>query len=472
MSTAGWPLNALELPMRGTTPRVAVLGLARSGRAAARLLASRGVELELLDRTEPKDEGGELAALVRGGAALRVGPHDPAWLGHYDLLVKSPGIPPTVPFVATAIERGVPVVGELEIAWLATKGPTFAITGTNGKSTTTAWAGDMMRRAGGPVQVVGNIGRPYSEGVLEDPAATFVIEASSFQIQDSRSFAPRAAALLNFTPDHLDYHRDLAEYREAKLSLFDRLDPSSTAVVGPDDALADAVRRRSSARILRFRLEDRGDEGGFVRDGALHLRLHGREVKLIDAAEVSLPGPHNQENALAAALGCVALGAPIDAIRTSLGSFSGLPHRLEPVAVVGGRRFINDSKATNTDSLAVALRAFPQPVVLIAGGRDKGQDFLPLAPLVEERVAVLVLIGEGADRIEQAWRRGVKTIRAASLSEAVDRAFAAAASGQVVLLSPACASFDMFQNYEDRGERFREEVLRLRRAHPEEKAHA
>lgn len=467
-----WPLDALGLTPRGERPRAAVLGLARSGRAAARLLLSRGVKIELLDLKLDPAAQTEIDELVAGGATLRIGPHDPSWLDAYDLVVKSPGIPPRVPFLIEASRRGLVVIGEVELAWLAARGAVLAITGTNGKSTTTAWAGDMLARAGIAVQVGGNIGRPFADCVLADPTACFVIETSSFQIADSKSFRPRVAALLNFTPDHLDYHADLAEYREAKLSLFDRMGPDDVAVIGPDDTLATEVALRSAAAMTRFRLEDRGEEGGFLRDGMLLLRRAGEVSPLVPAGEVSLPGPHNLENGLAAAISSAILGAPTEPIRESLRRFSGLPHRLERVATVRGRRFVNDSKATNTDSLSVALRSFAEPVVLIAGGRDKGQDFAPLRPLVEARVETLILIGEGAPRLEAAWGGKVRSVRAGSLREAVETAFAAARSGQTVLLSPACASFDMFRNYEDRGARFREETLRLLELYPEEHSDA
>lgn len=468
--------DGLALRPKQDRPRVAVLGLARSGRAVARLLSegTTDVDLELLDLNPPRDahdpEGdqrivGELDRLVARGAKLRIGPHDPSWLDHYDLLIKSPGIPPRVPFVAAALDRGIPVVGEIEVAALWAEGPAFAITGTNGKSTTTAWAGDMLRRAGKRVEVCGNIGRPLAEAVLENRLGPFVIELSSFQIQDSPRFTPAVAALLNFTPDHLDYHADLTEYREAKLSLFRRLPAGALAVFGPDDtlaaeAVADPRQGKHGPRVARFRLEDRGEPGAFVRDDALWLRDANGELRLLDAREVSLPGPHNLENALAAACGARELGAPVAAIVDSLRGFGGLPHRLELVGEIEGVRFVNDSKATNVDSLAVALRSFERPVVLIAGGRDKGQDFAPLAPLVRERVATLVLIGEGAERIGAAWT-GVPALRASDFSEAVRRAFRAATPGQTVLLSPACASFDMFRHYEHRGDCFREEVGRL-----------
>ena len=458
---AAWPLGPLGIAARGQVPCVGVLGLARSGVAAAQLLHSRGCEVELFDLSIPEEHAGEVGALQEAGAVPRFGPHDPAALGHLDLLVKSPGIRADIPFLTAAARLGVTVISELELAFLAARGPVLAVTGTNGKSTTTAWAGDMLREAGLPVQVVGNIGRPFSQGVLEDPDAAFACEVSSFQLEDVRTFRPRVALLLNFTPDHLDRHGSLENYLTAKLRLFDRQEASDVAIVGPDDALAAAALGRGLGRRARFAREDRGGDGAFLADGMLVLRRGNEVTPLVAHKHLALPGPHNLENALAAALGAAALGASPEAIARSLENFAGLPHRLEPVGTVRGVRFVNDSKATNTDSLAVALASFEEPVILIAGGRDKGQDFRSLRPQVLRATSLVILIGEGADRMAEHWT-GVPMTRAGALEDAVRLGLARARRGQVVLLSPACASFDMFHDYEDRGRCFRAAVARLR----------
>jgi UDP-N-acetylmuramoylalanine--D-glutamate ligase len=458
--SAPWPLGDLGLPGRAERPRAAVLGLARSGLGAARLLLDRACEVVLLDLKHPEGSDSGLEALVSRGARLRIGPHDPAWLTEIDLLVKSPGIPATVPFVGEARARGIPVVGELELASLAARGPIIAITGTNGKSTTTAWTGDILRGAGGRALTVGNIGRAFSEGVMEDPEAVFVTEVSSFQLEDVRLFRPHVGCLLNLTPDHLDRHGSMEAYFELKLRLFARQGSGDFAVFGPDEDLASRARPRLHSAWARFAREDLGGEGAFLRDGVLWLRRQGREERLCERAALSLPGPHNLENALAAAASAAPLGVDAGDIARSLTSFGGLAHRLEPVGEVRGVRFVNDSKATNTDSLAVALRSFADPVVLIAGGRGKEQDFRPLRALVSERTSQLILIGEAAGILERDWS-GVPALRASSLEEAVEAGFNRAHPGQVVLLSPACASFDMFRDYEDRGDRFRELVRRL-----------
>jgi UDP-N-acetylmuramoylalanine--D-glutamate ligase len=459
-----WPLDLLGIPVRvspGRPARAAVLGLARSGLGAARLLQSRGTPVDLLDLKRPEEERESIERLVSAGAKLRIGPHDPAWLSSYDLIVKSPGVPGGIPFLRAAADLGVPVLGELELAFLAARGPVVAITGTNGKSTTTAWTGDMFRLAGRRSLVVGNIGRAMSDGVLEDPEAVFVCEVSSFQLEDVRTFRPRVGVLLNVTPDHLDRHGSLASYLETKLRLFDRQRADDLAIFGPDPRLLRSAEGRGQARRARFAIEDPGEEGAFVRDGVIRLRREGRETAVLPAARLALPGPHNLENALAAAAAAAELGVEVEAIARSLESFGGLPHRLEPVGTVDGIRFVNDSKATNVDSLSVALDAFPEPVVLIAGGRHKDQDFRPLAAKVRRQVSHLVLIGEASGRLEEAWT-GVPVERAESLEAAVAAARRRARPGQVVLLSPACSSFDMFRNYEDRGDRFRTAVRLLK----------
>ena len=486
----GWPLSALGLPTR-SEPLVLVLGLARSGLAAARLLLQRGASLRLLGLERPEGvEGEQLSELVAQGASLRLGPHDPADLGGVDLIVKSPGVRPEIPFLGAARAAGVPIVGELEIAFLAADGPIYAITGTNGKSTTTAWVGHMLMEAGRKVEVAGNIGHAFAEAVLRAPDAEFVVEVSSFQLEDTLTFHPKVATLLNLTPDHLDRHGTLEAYGAAKMRIFRNQTASDVAVLG-GDANLDAIAGAVSARVLRTgRLSDeapmRTDEGVttpavparkavevqagtmpahagrpdapagvFVRSGQLELRLGGAApVPLLPVSELALPGEHNVENAMAAAATAASAGVPVDAIVRSLRTFPGLSHRLEQVGVVDGVVCINDSKATNVGSLEVALAAFPEPVRLIAGGVGKGQDFRPLAAEVRARTLSVHLIGESADALAEAWH-GAEIHRAGSLADALDQALALSAPGDRILLSPGCASFDMFHDFEDRGDQFR-----------------
>ncbi len=299
-------------------------------------------------------------------------------------IVKSPGVPGEVGYLMEARRLGIPIWGEVEFAARFARGPFLAITGTNGKSTTTAWAADLLRSCGRPHELCGNIGRPVSDAVLHaGEGSILVAEMSSFQLEDIDTFRPQGAALLNFTPDHLDRHSDLASYREAKMRIFENQSSDQHAVIGEQDDLAEEVARRFRSRILRFRLEDRGEEGAFARDGDLGVRLEGRETILCRAEELSLPGPHNRANALAALALVAPTGLPTDGLIASLKTFPGLPHRLERVATIDAVLYVNDSKATNTDSLSVALESFGAPLILLAGGRDKGQDFRPLAEHLE-----------------------------------------------------------------------------------------
>lgn len=455
-----WPFELLGLRPKRPDPRVAVLGLARSGWSAAALLADHGCALVLLDHNDDASARERARLLAEGGASveLALGEHDPRLLPAVDLIVKSPGIDPRIPFLEEARRLGVPVIGELELGALAVRGPLAAITGTNGKSTTTAWTGDMVRRSGIPVQVVGNIGRPICDGVRIDPGATFVAEVSSFQLEDTRSFHPRVATLLNLSPDHLDRYQDFAAYRDAKLRLFRNRTAEDVAVLGEGPDMDELARVVTPARSLRVQMKDRGVDGCVLRDDRIWIRDRSLEVPLQPRARLSLPGRHNLENAMAAAATAYALGATAEGIAESLAHFGGLPHRLETVGTINGSVCINDSKATNVGSLEVALRAFDEPVRLIAGGVGKGQSFAPLASLVAERTAAVYLIGEAAAQMEREWSTA-RTVRCGSLEAALDAALADAArtSGkrERILLSPGCASFDMFRDYEDRGDQFR-----------------
>jgi UDP-N-acetylmuramoylalanine--D-glutamate ligase len=457
----------LRHPLPGTRPLV--VGAARSGLAAAALLRRHGFPVRLADRAFGAAGDPALAARLRAGnAADEYTADDTTALAGRDLVIWSPGIAITHPIAAAARARGVPVLSELELGWLAASAPFVCITGTNGKSTTTDLTGALLRAAGREVEVCGNIGRALCE-VAESVSATglLVVEVSSFQLETVDRLRPFVATWLNLTPDHFERHGDLATYGAMKQRLFARQEETDWAVRNADDP---EVMARAAGRgaPLAFSLTGTVAEGAYVdrRDaGTITLAWRGGVEPLLPARDLRLPGRHNLANALAALASVLPLEIAPATLRETLRSYAGLEHRLEPVATVDGVRFVNDSKATNASSLEVALESFAEPVVLIAGGRDKGQDFTPMAPLVGRRVRHLVLIGEGADRIAAAWPR-VPSSRAATLAEAVDRAYevARAAGAGTVLLSPACASFDMFADYEDRGRRFKAEVERLRLA--------
>ena len=416
-----------------------VVGLARSGIAALAALRARGLAAVGADSGAPSVADLPDVHLRTDGVALLDG------LGADGVVVKSPGVPPSAPVVAAARERGLAVMGELELAWRLLPNPFVAVTGTNGKTTTVELLGHVHREAGVPVAVAGNVGTALT-GLDVPPGTVVVAETSSFQLEDTLAFAPDAAALLNLTPDHLDRHGTFAAYRAAKEQVFARQTPAQLAV------LPDGFSAPGEAERISFG----GAPSADVRLDAGAVLWRGE--RLVAVEEIRLRGPHNVANAMAAA--ALALGRGVDpgAVRAGLRTFAGVPHRLEEVARQDGVLYVNDSKATNVDSTIVALRAFPSGVHLILGGRGKDQDFAPLRPLVAERCASVHLVGEDAERIGLAL--GGEVALDGDLERAVDHARRLARPGEVVLLSPACASFDQFRDFEERGDAFRALVRR------------
>ncbi len=421
-----------------------VVGLARSGEAAALALSERGEEVIGVDSGSPPEAGRLRAAGVEVHAHA-AGLH---LLARARTLVKSPGVPATAPVVEAARARGLVVLGELELGWRLLPQPFIAVTGTNGKTTTVELLGHIYREAGLPVVVAGNVGRALCglAGHLA-PDATVVCEASSFQLEDTLEFAPEAGAVLNLAPDHVDRHESFAAYVEAKLNVFRHQGADDVAVVplglGVDDL-------GGSARRVCFGAGTGADLA--EREG----RLWWRGEPLLGVEELSLPGPHNRANAMAAAALALARGVEPDAVRAGLRTFGGVPHRLELIAERDGVAFVNDSKATNVASTLVALASFaPGRVRLILGGRPKGQDFAPLRAPVAERCAAVYLIGEGGEEIASALVDTVPLRACGGLELALAAARREARPGEVVLLSPACASFDQYVDFEARGEHFR-----------------
>ncbi len=441
--------------------RVAVLGMARSGRAVARLLARHGAKVRVSDLKSAAELGIDAAAWARDGVELRLGGFAPDAFDGIDVAVVSPGIPKTAPVLVEARRRGISLFSELDAAAQFAAAPIAAVTGTNGKSTTVTVLGQLVSALGVPNAVAGNVGTALSEVVETIPAhGVLVVEVSSYQLEDVETFHARAAAVLNLTPDHLDRYESLDAYLQTKLRIFDRQTGEDVAVLPAADARLDPVASALRARLLRFGVGSGSGDGVYVsRDRLRHLR-DGREREILPLAELSLPGPHNHAN-IAAAL-CLLEGMGFDPLDprviAALRTLKGLAHRIEPVGEVDGVAFFNDSKATNPESLEVALHSFPAPVVLIAGGRAKKSDYARLAPLVAERVDAVVVIGEAAPILAEAWATAGVPIHAAGTDfEAAVRLALdlARAEGRAVLLSPGCASFDMFRDYEDRGDRFR-----------------
>lgn len=429
-----------------------VLGLARSGEAAALALRARGEEVIGCDAGAADDP--RLRAVVRrlsrAGVEVRLDASSdaPAAVSGAGTLIKSPGVPQTAPPVLAARRCGMPVLGELELAWRLVPNEFLAVTGTNGKTTTTEWIGHIHRVAGLPVAVVGNVGTAASSLAGRLAAdATVVCEASSFQLEDCDAFAPEAAVLLNLSPDHLDRHPSYEDYVAAKLRIFANQGNDDIAVA-PDalevEDLGGCARRVLFGTKPEAELADRA---GY---------LWWDEQPLVADDELPLPGEHNRENAMAAAAACLARGLEPEAVADGLRTFAGVAHRLERVAVADGVTYVNDSKATNVASTIVALRAYPGRIQLIAGGRGKQQDFSPLAPFVAERCKAVYVIGEAVGELAGALAdTGVPVRETGDLEHAVQAARDAATGGDVVLLSPACASYDQYRDFEARGEHFR-----------------
>jgi len=436
-----------------------VLGAARSGIAVAQLLKSRGAEVFV---SEIKTEI-DLSILRQRSIPFETGGHSDRLLDN-DYVVLSPGIPFDSPIVQRIKGKGIPVFSELEVASWFCKAPIIAITGSNGKTTTTALLGEIFSKAGRERVVAGNIGLPFSDWTERvDERGVAILEVSSFQLEGIKSFKPRVSVLLNITPDHLDYHRSFQDYVSAKGRIMENQDENDFIVYNIDDEVVAKIVSQASSRAKRvpFSLQREVDYGGFLKDGHLVLQLNDQRERLIPVREIKLPGQHNLYNSLASALAARIFEIPLEAIKEGLRSFPGLEHRLEFVREVKGVKFINDSKATNVDAVWYALQSFQRPIILIAGGRDKGGDYSKLRELVSQRVRKLILIGEARAKIRKALGSCTEVMEASSLEEAVRGAYGAAQRGDVVLLSPACASFDMFRDFEDRGNRFKQLVWSL-----------
>jgi UDP-N-acetylmuramoylalanine--D-glutamate ligase len=437
--------------------RVTVVGMARSGVAAARALHALGAIVTVTDKKPPDQLAAQVKALGSGRITVAAGGHPDRIFIETDLVVLSPGVP-KIPQILQARRHGVKVISELELAWLLSGSPYVGITGTNGKSTVTTLVGLMLEQAKKKVFVAGNIGN----ALTEDPRLLtgqdwIVAEISSFQLEDIETFRPRVATVLNITQDHLDRYHDIAEYGEAKARVFMNQQQDDFLVLNFDDPLVKSFPKRTSATVVPFSRLQRFNPGACVLDG--HLVFNGRRICRVD--EIKIKGVHNLENALAAAAVSLCAGADSRAVAAVLRKFPGLEHRLEFVREKDGVSYINDSKGTNVGAVMKSVEGFAQPVILIAGGLDKGSDFSTLYHLFNKKVKLLILIGEAAGKMAQALGTATETVFAKTLQDAVTLASERARSGDVVLLSPACASFDMFRDFEDRGRQFKEAVKAL-----------
>jgi UDP-N-acetylmuramoylalanine--D-glutamate ligase len=445
--------------------RFSIIGGARSGLAVAKLLKRRGAEVFLSDNA-PREKMVEAAAdLSNLGIPFEFGSHTDRVLAA-NVLVLSPGVSSDIPVALEARKRNLRVVSEVEVASWFCPAPIVAVTGTNGKTTTTTLLGRMFEDAKRPCRVSGNIGIAFSQVVDElTKESTAILEISSFQLENIERFRPRVAVLLNITPDHLDrYGNSFERYIAAKARIFENQAVGDVVVYNHDDNVTSRCVDRYAApevRRLPFSLMQELGEGAFVRNDQLVVAMDGGQSEVVPVDQISIRGMHNLSNAMAATLAGKAMGVSAASLRATLRNFKGVEHRLEFVRERNGVSFVNDSKATNVDSVWYALQSFSNPIVLLLGGRDKGNDYSRLIPLVRARVKSIVAIGESAGKVVVSFSGITKVVKATTMEEAVSKAVQESEPGDVVLLSPACASFDWFENYEHRGRVFKEVVRKL-----------
>jgi UDP-N-acetylmuramoylalanine--D-glutamate ligase len=438
--------------------KVLVAGMARSGIAAAQFLAERNARVTIND-AKPEAELKEAPALCLQGIEVVGGSHPRALFENSDLIVVSPGVPLALEVFAQARAAGVPVIAEVELAARYLRGRLVGITGTNGKTTTTALTGELLAKAGLPTQVGGNIGTPLISLVESSRDDGFtVVELSSFQLEAVDQMRLFAAVIINITPDHLDRYDSVDAYAAAKARIFRNQTADDFAILNEDDPRVSRMHALTPARIVRFSRERELEEGIFLRGDQIIHRANSKEQVLITREEIRVPGEHNIENMMAAFGLALSCGAAPDALRRAAGEFAGVEHRLEFVAAINGANFYNDSKATNVDAAIKCIEAFDRNVIVILGGKDKGSDYAPLAPLVRDRCRHVILLGAAADKIGAALVDTRPLHRAASMQQAVEIGAMLAQPGDTVLLAPACASFDMFDNFEHRGRVFKEAV--------------
>jgi UDP-N-acetylmuramoylalanine--D-glutamate ligase len=441
---------------------VLVVGLGKSGVASALFLKSRGARVTVSDSKPEAELRNEILLLLEHGITVETGGHGDRTFRDQDLIVVSPGVPVDAPQLVQALSLGEKVIGEIELAAQFLPGPIAAITGANGKTTTTTLAGEILAAANIPVLVGGNIGTPAISFVDQaTPNTWIVLEVSSFQLETVVDFRPRIAVILNITPDHLDRHKTFANYVGAKARIFENQGPEDFTVLNADDpTTVDLAERTLAQRFLFSRKKEIGI-GPFLRTAHIFFRDGQREQQIMPLSEIALKGAHNLENVLAAISVGILAGAQPEQIRQAVRDFKAVEHRLEFIAKIAGVDYYNDSKATNVDATIKALESFPANIHLILGGKDKGSDYTVLNDLLRARVKRVYTIGAAAAKIESHIQGAAEIDRAETLETAVQRASASASAGDVVLLAPACSSFDQFQNYEHRGRVFKEAVRSL-----------
>ena len=445
-----------------TRKRVLVVGLGKSGVASALFLKSRGALVTVSDTKPEAELRDEILLLLEHGIAVETGGHGDRTFRGQDLIVVSPGVPFDAAQLVQARSMGEPVIGEVELAAQFLAGQIVAITGANGKTTTTSLAGEIIAAGKFPTLVGGNIGTPAISFVGQaGPSTWTVLEVSSFQLETIVAFRPRIAVILNITPDHLDRHKTFDNYVNAKARIFENQRADDFTVLSADDSTTAALSERTRAQLFWFSREREIERGASVRDAHIYFRDDHHESEIMPLAEVPLRGTHNLENVLAAVSIGVLVGCQPEQIREAVRNFKAVEHRLEFVARIAGVDYYNDSKATNVDATIKALESFPANIHLILGGKDKGSDYTVLHDLLRQRVKRAYTIGAAAAKIESQIQGAVEIEHAETLENAVRRAAEVAVAGDVVLLAPACASFDQFQSYEHRGRVFKETVHSL-----------
>ena len=444
--------------------RVLVVGLGKSGLAAALFLRDRGARVTVSDTRSAAALGDQIPALLEAGIMVEAGGHGLLTFRRQDLIVVSPGVPLETPEVKQAQQLGLTVIGELELASRFLMGEVVAITGSNGKTTTTTLVGQIFADAGMRTQVGGNIGLPVIDLIAESNPETWnVLEVSSFQLETTVEFRPKIAVVLNITPDHLDRHKTFDRYAAAKARITACQGPNDFLVLNAEDKAAQMVAAKTKAQIYWFSSARQIKQGAFVYGESVFFLAQedGTPEPVLPVAEISLKGAHNVENVLAAVCAARLAGVSSESIRRTVAAFRAVEHRLELVKTVGGVEFYNDSKATNVDATMKAVASFPHGIHLILGGKDKDSDYTLLTALLRERVETVYTIGSAAEKIERELAGVVKMVSAHTLDKAVAQAAENAKPGNVVLLAPACSSFDQFENYEHRGRAFREAVMLL-----------
>ncbi len=453
----------MHSPIELRNKRVLVVGLARTGVATSLFCAARGALVTATDSRSEEELSDSIAPLRAAGLHLELGGHREETVMNQDLIVPSPGVPADVPLLQAARAKGVCIWSEIELADRFRKGRLIGVTGSNGKTTTTTLIEHILKTAGFSTILAGNIGTPLISVVEHTNDATITVaELSSFQLELIETFRPNVSVFLNLTPDHLDRHHTLEAYSAAKARIWVNQTEADSAVLNADDS-ATASLAPAKPRVYWFSRKRRVAQGAFVREKEIIFRRDGAEESILKLGDIPLAGAHNVENVLAAVVAARLAGAAPAAIAKGVRSFAGVEHRLEFVAEIGGVRYYNDSKATNVDATLKALEAFPGRILIILGGKDKGSDYTLLRAPLREKAILALLIGAAAEKIEKQITGSVALERAGMLERAVEVASHAARPGDLVLLAPACASFDQFQNYEHRGRVFKDLVHQLER---------